>query len=125
MPQLGQLVASLLAGDSATPAEVTENAPDLAGSRVFVVDDDIRNFLSLTSVLETVGIAILHAERGQEGTQILNSRTDIGASLIDITMLDTDGCETMGEIRKRLRLQNLALISVTAKELERGPREVP
>ena len=34
---------------------------------MLIVDDDIRNIFSLTSVLESYDVEVLHAERGKEG----------------------------------------------------------
>ena len=39
--------------------------PELARAKVLIVDDDIRNIYSLTSVLETYDVQVLHAERGR------------------------------------------------------------
>ncbi len=44
---------------------------ELAGSTVLIVDDDIRNIFSLTSVLESHDVEVLHAERGKDGILIL------------------------------------------------------
>ena len=45
--------------------------PELAGAKVLIVDDDIRNIYSLTSVLESHDVEVLHAERGRDGILIL------------------------------------------------------
>ena len=45
--------------------------PELAGAKVLIVDDDIRNIFSLTSVLESHDVEVLHAERGKDGILIL------------------------------------------------------
>jgi CheY-like chemotaxis protein len=108
--------------DSASVDQERPDAVDLAGARVLIVDDDIRNIYSLTSVLETFGIEVLHAERGQEGIQILDETPNIDAALIDIMMPDMDGYETMRAIRRRRHLKELPLISVTAKAMK-GDRE--
>jgi CheY-like chemotaxis protein len=41
--------------------------PELAGTKMLIVDDDIRNIYSLTSVLESYDVEVLHAERGRDG----------------------------------------------------------
>ena len=33
---------------------------------ILIVDDDIRNIFSLTSVLESYDVTVVHAERGRE-----------------------------------------------------------
>ena len=118
LSQLSKEIAALLAADSTDVGDEMSDAADLNGARVLIVDDDIRNIFSLTSVLETVGIEVLHAESGQEGIRLLDSTANVDAALIDIMMPDMDGYETMREIRRRHHLRELPLISVTAKAMK-------
>ncbi len=104
--------------DSAPARAVTE----LAGTRVLIVDDDIRNIFSLTSVLESYDVEVLHAERGKDGIQILERDGRIDVGLIDIMMPEMDGYETMRQIRRRPALADLPLIAVTAKAMK-GDRQ--
>jgi HAMP domain-containing protein/signal transduction histidine kinase/CheY-like chemotaxis protein len=103
-----------------TPA--TREIPELSGTKVLIVDDDIRNIFSLTSVLESYGVDVLHAERGKEGIRILERTEDIDVALIDIMMPEMDGYETMQQIRRRDALADLPLIAVTAKAMK-GDRQ--
>jgi CheY-like chemotaxis protein len=96
--------------------------PELAGAKVLIVDDDIRNIFSLTSVLESHDVEVLHAERGKDGILILEQTPGVDVALIDIMMPDMDGYETMKQIRKRPQLADLPLISVTAKAMK-GDRQ--
>jgi CheY-like chemotaxis protein len=96
--------------------------PELAGAKVLIVDDDIRNIFSLTSVLESHDVEVLHAERGKDGILILEQTPGVDVALIDIMMPDMDGYETMQEIRKRPELANLPLVAVTAKAMK-GDRQ--
>jgi CheY-like chemotaxis protein len=96
--------------------------PELAGAKVLIVDDDIRNIFSLTSVLESYDVEVLHAERGKDGILILEQTPGVDVGLIDIMMPDMDGYETMQEIRKRPELAELPLIAVTAKAMK-GDRQ--
>ena len=75
--------------------------PELAGAKVLIVDDDIRNIFSLTSVLEAHDVEVLHAERGKDGILILEQTPGVDIALIDIMMPEMDGYETMQEIRTR------------------------
>ena len=77
--------------------------------RVLVVDDDIRNIFSLTSVLESHDVEVLHAERGRDGILILEQTPGVDVALIDIMMPDMDGYETMQQIRKLPELADLPL----------------
>ncbi|HVF93587.1 MAG TPA: response regulator, partial [Sphingomonas sp.] len=95
---------------------------DLAGTKVLIVDDDIRNIYSLTSVLESYGVEVLHAERGRDGIVILEQTPGIAVALIDIMMPEMDGYETMQQIRQRPALADVPLIAVTAKAMK-GDRQ--
>jgi signal transduction histidine kinase/DNA-binding response OmpR family regulator len=95
---------------------------ELAGRRILLVDDDIRNIYSLTSVLEARGAVILHAERGEEGIELLEANPGIDAALIDIMMPEMDGYETIRRIRSNKEIANIPLIAVTAKAMK-GDRQ--
>jgi len=105
---------------AARPASL--QVPELAGSKVLIVDDDIRNIFSLTSVLESHDVEVLHAERGKDGILILEQTPGVDVALIDIMMPEMDGYETMQQIRKRSALADLPLIAVTAKAMK-GDRQ--
>jgi len=104
------------------PTPVIRSVPELAGAKVLIVDDDIRNIYSLTSVLESYDVEVLHAERGKEGIAILEQMPEIDVALIDIMMPEMDGYETMQQIRQRPDLAELPLIAVTAKAMK-GDRQ--
>jgi CheY-like chemotaxis protein len=96
--------------------------PELAGAKVLIVDDDIRNIFSLTSVLESHDVEVLHAERGRDGILILEQTPGVDVALIDIMMPEMDGYETMQQVRRRKELADLPLIAVTAKAMK-GDRQ--
>jgi CheY-like chemotaxis protein len=95
---------------------------ELAGAKVLIVDDDIRNIFSLTSVLESHDVEVLHAERGKDGILILEQTPGVDVALIDIMMPEMDGYETMQQIRELPELADLPLIAVTAKAMK-GDRQ--
>jgi CheY-like chemotaxis protein len=103
-------------------APSTRSVPELDGAKMLIVDDDIRNIYSLTSVLESYGVEVLHAERGKDGIAILEQNPDIDIGLIDIMMPEMDGYETMQQIRARDALADVPLIAVTAKAMK-GDRQ--
>jgi signal transduction histidine kinase/CheY-like chemotaxis protein/HAMP domain-containing protein len=96
--------------------------PGLAGRKVLIVDDDIRNIFSLTGVLEQHDIEVLHAENGCHGIELLNRNPDIDMVLMDVMMPDMDGYETMRQIRADERFRKLPMIAITAKAMK-GDRE--
>jgi signal transduction histidine kinase/DNA-binding response OmpR family regulator len=104
------------------PVAPQRQLPELAGAKVLIVDDDIRNIFSLTSVLESHGVEVLHAERGKDGILILEQTPGVDVALIDIMMPEMDGYETMQQIRQRGELADLPLIAVTAKAMK-GDRQ--
>jgi CheY-like chemotaxis protein len=123
--QLALLISAALPGEGRendAAADPRAGNADLAGAKVLIVDDDIRNIYSLTSVLETYGIQVEHAERGVDGIALLEQSPDFDAALIDIMMPDMDGYETMREIRRRPVIRHIPLISVTAKAMK-GDRQ--
>src|SRR5438552_582029 len=96
--------------------------PILAGKKVLVIDDDVRNIFSLTSLLERHHMEVVFAENGREGIELLKNSPDIDAILVDIMMPDMDGYQTMSEIRKMRRFKNTPMIALTAKAMK-GDRE--
>ena len=96
--------------------------PGLAGRKVLIVDDDIRNIFSLTGVLEQHDIQVLNAENGRDGIALLDAVPNIDMVLMDVMMPDMDGYETMRQIRTREQFRKLPMIAITAKAMK-GDRE--
>ena len=94
----------------------------LAGRKVLIVDDDVRNIFSLTAVLERHRMQILSAESGRDAIDLLKKTPDIEIVLMDIMMPEMDGYETMRAVRKLPRFKSLPIISLTAKAMK-GDRE--
>jgi signal transduction histidine kinase/CheY-like chemotaxis protein/HAMP domain-containing protein len=94
----------------------------LAGRKVVVIDDDIRNIFSLASALEEYGIELSYAESGRAGLEVLDAKPDVDVVLVDIMMPDMDGYETIREIRSRPGLADLPIVAVTAKAMK-GDRQ--
>ncbi|MDX3077404.1 ATP-binding protein, partial [Streptomyces sp. MI02-7b] len=94
----------------------------LAGNRVLIVDDDIRNVFALTHVLGRVGMPVLYAENGREGIETLEKNPDVALVLMDIMMPEMDGYETIAAIRRTPRFADLPIIALTAKVMP-GDRE--
>ena len=97
--------------------------PELAGAKMLIVDDDIRNIYSLTSVLESYDVEVLHAERGKDGILILEQtpgdrcRADRHHDAGDGRLRDD-----AADPRSGRQLAELPLIAVTAKAMK-GDRQ--
>jgi len=94
----------------------------LAGRRVLIVDDDIRNIFSLTGVLEQHQVQVVNAESGRQGIERLETTEHVDMVLMDVMMPDMDGYETMRQIRRSERFRKLPIIAITAKAMK-GDRE--
>jgi CheY-like chemotaxis protein len=96
--------------------------PELAGRKVMIVDDDIRNIFALTGALEQHGMTVLSAENGRDGIDTLKNNPDIDVVLMDIMMPELDGYDTIRIVRDLEEFENLPIIAVTAKAMK-GDRE--
>ena len=91
---------------------------ELDGSRVLIVDDDIRNIYALTSVLERYGAEVIFAENGRDGIQLLEQTSDVDVVLMDVMMPEMDGYDTIRAIRAMPRFETLPIVAVTAKAMK-------
>lgn len=97
--------------------------PLLENKQIAIVDDDIRNIFSLTSIFEQYNIRTVHAENGRDGIELLNRYPGIDAMVIDIMMPELNGYDTIKEIRKNNRQSDLPLIAITAKAMREDREE--
>ncbi len=95
----------------------------LCGKKVLIVEDDQSSFFSLSSLLKSSGIEVLHATNGRDAIKCLHETPSIDIVLMDIMMPDMDGLDALKEIRKEKKWQQLPIISITAKAMQ-GDREI-
>jgi CheY-like chemotaxis protein len=103
-------------------ASMRGSAPDLAGKKALIVDDDIRNIFALTGALEQHGMTVLNAESGKDGIETLKNNPDVDVVLMDIMMPELDGYDTIRFMRGLEEFKELPIIAVTAKAMK-GDRE--
>jgi CheY-like chemotaxis protein len=106
-PRQQRTIRSTLGGDAA-----------FQDRKVLLVDDDMRNLFSLSSLLAERGIAILEAENGREALAQLDAHPDIDLVLMDIMMPEMDGYQAMRAIRRDRRFTHLPVIAFTAKAMQ-------
>ncbi|MCP2044853.1 response regulator [Pontibacter sp. HSC-36F09] len=90
----------------------------LRGKKILVVDDDVRNIYSLSSLLELHGMQVIAAYDGKEALEKLDTEAGIDMVLMDVMMPEMDGIEATKRIRSDLRFKQLPIISLTAKAMK-------
>jgi CheY-like chemotaxis protein len=96
--------------------------PRLENRKALIVDDDVRNVFALSAALEQLGMAVLNAEDGKEGIEVLTRVPDVDVVLMDVMMPELDGYDTIRIIRSHEQFRSLPIIAVTAKAMK-GDRE--
>ncbi|MFD2933750.1 response regulator [Spirosoma flavum] len=92
------------------------------GKTVLLVDDDMRNVFSISTLLEENKLSVVTASDGQEAIETLNENPKIDLVLMDIMMPTMDGYEATRRIRTDKRFVDLPIIALTAKAMP-GDRE--
>jgi CheY-like chemotaxis protein len=105
------------ASNGAEPADLS-----LAGKKVLVVDDDIRNIFALTAMLERQKMEVISVDAGQEAIETLERSQDIDVALVDVMMPEMDGYTTMAKMRAMRSFKERPIIALTAKAMK-GDRE--
>ncbi|WP_288016819.1 response regulator [Blastomonas sp.] len=94
----------------------------LEGRRVLIVEDDVRNVYSLTSVLEPRGVIAKIARNGQEALDMLEASADGADKPIDLVLMDVmmpvmDGLTAVRAMRSNPKWAKLPVIMLTAKAM--------
>jgi len=119
-------VTAVLEADRASPQSGSNGAEPsdvaLAGKKVLIVDDDIRNIYALTALLERQQMEVIAVDSGQEALDTLVAQTGIEIALVDVMMPEMDGYETMRRMRDMPSFVDRPIIALTAKAMK-GDRE--
>jgi CheY-like chemotaxis protein len=89
----------------------------LAGRKVLLVDDDMRNTYALSKSLTDAGMKVIMADNGKMALEKLKKEKGIEIVLMDVMMPVMDGYEAIREIRKNPDFKMLPIISLTAKAM--------
>jgi len=140
--RLGKVARSIVIKDARSPErlkqeltsilrkEDEQGGPDeevgangaLAGKKVLVVDDDIRNIFALTAMLERQQMEVVSVDSGQEALELLRQNDEIDVALVDVMMPEMDGYVTMSKMRELRSFSERPIIALTAKAMK-GDRE--
>ena len=105
-----------VAGQGRPPASETYvPLANFPGRRVLVVDDDVRNLLALTPLLEGWGIEVTAAGDGREALETLEADPRFDLVLMDLMMPEFDGYDTIRRMRSTPELSKLPVVALTAR----------
>ncbi len=90
--------------------------------KILIIDDDMRNVFTLTSLLEEKGLSVIIGKNGKQGIERLKENPDVDLVLMDIMMPEMNGFEAIDAIRKMDQFAHLPIIALTAKAMK-GDRE--
>ena len=90
--------------------------------KILIVDDDMRNIFSMSSLLENHGLEVVVAYDGREAIETLKSDDGIDMVLMDIMMPVMDGYEAIQTLRKDKKYATLPIVALTAKS-QKGERK--
>ncbi len=112
----------LRSGPAPRPKLQVEASATLAGSKLLIVDDDMRTVYALSALLRAKNAEVVVADNGHAALAALDEHPDVNVVLMDIMMPEMDGYEAMRRIRLDPRFEKLPMIALTAKAMK-GDRE--
>ena len=119
---LHQVVSDLPAEQRQMIEKARHRDAALEGRRILIVEDDVRNVYSLTSVLEPRGALTRIARNGQEALDALDEAAGDPERAIDLVLMDVmmpvmDGLTAARAIRAEERWKKLPIVLLTAKAM--------
>jgi signal transduction histidine kinase/DNA-binding response OmpR family regulator/HAMP domain-containing protein len=115
-------ILSTGARDEVADQGAVEIESSLAGKKVLVVDDDVRNIFALTALLERQGMEVTSSDNGVDALTALVENNGIDIALVDVMMPEMDGFATMSRMRSLPFFETRPIIALTAKAMK-GDRE--
>jgi len=86
-----------------------------AGTTVLIVEDNLNNFILMTRLLTHLGVN--KCEWKASGWKVLEFAETLGTIdliLMDISLPDADGYQSLASLRTHPRFQNIPIVAVTA-----------
>ena len=119
---LHQVVAELPPEQRKMIAKARHRDAALEGRRILIVEDDVRNVYSLTSLLEPRGVVTQIARNGQEAIDALDASGSDASKTIDLVLMDVmmpvmDGLTAARALRSDPRWGDLPIVMLTAKAM--------
>lgn len=119
---LHQVVSELPAEQQKMIATARNRDAVLEGRRILIVEDDVRNVYSLSSILEPRGAIVQIARNGQEALDALAGSANDPARAIDLVLMDVmmpvmDGLVATRTIRTDPQWAKLPIVMLTAKAM--------
>ena len=119
---LHQVVSDLPAEQRQMIEKARHRDAALEGRRILIVEDDVRNVYSLTSVLEPRGALTRIARNGEEAIDALEEAAGDPDNTIDLVLMDVmmpvmDGLTAARAIRADARWKKLPIVMLTAKAM--------
>jgi signal transduction histidine kinase/ligand-binding sensor domain-containing protein/CheY-like chemotaxis protein len=79
---------------------LSQTIPDFKNILILVAEDDISNYFYIEKLLQKTKAKIIHAVNGKQVIQMFQDYPEIKLILMDIKMPDTNGIETLLELKK-------------------------
>lgn len=98
--------------------EAHDPSKALAGKKIMVVDDDMRNVFALSKILRDRDIIVEKAENGLKALDLLKKSKGFDLILMDIMMPEMDGLEAIRRIRANPEWAKIPVIALTAKAMK-------
>ena len=101
--------------DAAEQEQQSLPQADYHNARVLLVDDDVRNLLALTPLLEKWKLDVMAAGDGVEALETLATGGEFDLVFMDIMMPGMDGYEVIRQLREQPQFAGLPIVALTAK----------
>jgi len=120
---LHRVVSNLPQGQQRIIRQLHDKGSPMAGKKILLVDDDVRNAFSLSKLLTQKGLEVEIATDGQKVLDTLATQPGFDLILMDVMLPVIDGIEVTRRVRAQHRFANLPILAITAKAMK-GDRDM-